>query len=195
MKKLRVCGLLLLAASLTSCDKNEAAKPAENPITTLLSEQSQALTVVGIRSTGFRESGVVFSSSVAGKLTQVGSKLPDAGIYVVTVWDFDSGQVLRQKTVEQEVPDQLTLTDTDVVPLTINKKYLISINNRSGQRSQGSFTQAFKASGGDVLPATKGTITMHASRSGSGSMVAFPTSSLSQFSSISGFPEFTFIPD
>ena len=194
MKNLWVWGLLL-AASLTSCSKNEAAKPAENPITTLLSEQSQALTVVGVRSSGFRESGVVFSSSVAGKLTQVGSKLPDAGIYVVTVWDFDSGQLLLQKTVEQEIPDKLTLTDTDVVPLTINKKYLISINNRSGQRSQGAFTQAFKASGGDVLPATKGTITMHASRSGGGSTVAFPTSSLNQFSLIAGFPEFTFIPD
>jgi hypothetical protein len=178
MKNLWVWGLLL-AASLTSCSKNEAAKPAENPITTLLSEQSQALTVVGVRSSGF----------------QVGSKLPDAGIYVVTVWDFDSGQLLLQKTVEQEIPDKLTLTDTDVVPLTINKKYLISINNRSGQRSQGAFTQAFKASGGDVLPATKGTITMHASRSGGGSTVAFPTSSLNQFSLIAGFPEFTFIPD
>lgn len=194
MKNLWVCGLLL-AASLASCGKNKAAQPAENPITTLLSEKSQALIVLTVRSNGFRESGVVFSSSVAGKLTQLGSKLPDAGIYVVTVWDFDSGQLLRQKKVEQEIPGKLTLTDTDVVPLTINKKYLISINNRSGQRSQGSFTQAFKASGGDVLPATEGTITMYASRSGDGSTVVFPTSSLSQFSQIAGFPEFTFIPD
>jgi hypothetical protein len=97
MKNLWVYGLLLLAASLTSCDKNEAAKPAENPITTLLSEQSQALKLVKLRENSFRELGVVFSSSVAGKLTQLGSKLPDAGIYLVTVWDFDSGQVLLQK--------------------------------------------------------------------------------------------------
>ena len=85
MKNLWVYGLLLLAASMTSCDKNEAAKPAENPITTLLSEQAQALKLVGLRTNSFRESGVIFSSSVAGRLTQVGSKLPDAGIYVVTV--------------------------------------------------------------------------------------------------------------
>ncbi|MDQ6481702.1 hypothetical protein [Dyadobacter sp. LHD-138] len=65
-----------------------------------MSEQSQALKVVVIQSNSFRESGVVFSSTVAGKLTQVGSKLPDAGIYVVTVWDFDNGQILLQKTVE-----------------------------------------------------------------------------------------------
>ncbi|QHV94570.1 DUF4082 domain-containing protein [Spirosoma endbachense] len=195
MKNLKVCGLLLLMASLTSCSKNETAKPAENPITTLLSEQLQALKLVGIRENSFRESGVVFSSSVAGKLTQLGSKLPDAGIYVVTVWDFDSGQVLLQKTVEQEVPDKLTLIDIAVLPLTINKKYLISINNKSGQRSQGSYTQAFKASGGNVLPATQGNITLHASRSGGGSMVAFPSSSANQFSLLTGFPEFTFIPD
>ncbi len=194
MKNLGVY-VILLAASLTSCDKNEAAKPSENPITTLLSEQSEALTVVQIRSNSFHESGVVFSSSVAGNLTQLGSKLPDAGIYVVTLWDFDSEQLLLQKTVEQEVPDKLTLTDTEVVPLTINKNYVISINNRSGQRIQGAFTQAFKASGGDILPATKGSITMHASRSGGGSTIAFPTSSLNQFSAIIGFPEFTFIPD
>lgn len=195
MKNLKVCGLLLLMASLTSCSKNEAAKPAENPITTLLSEQLQALRLVGIRGNSFRESGVVFSSSVAGKLTQLGSKLPDAGIYVVTVWDFDSGQVLLQKTVEQEIPDKLTLIDIDVLPLTINKKYLISINNKSGQRSQGSYTQAFKVSGGNVLPATQGNITLHASRSGGGSTVAFPSSSANQFSLLNGFPEFTFIPD
>lgn len=195
MKNLWACLLLLLVTTLTSCDKEEASKPVENPITTLLSEQSQALKTVIIRSNNFRESGVVFSSSVAGKITQVGSKLPDAGIYIVTVWDFDNGQILLQKTVEQEIRDKLTLTDTDLVPLTINKKYIISINNKSGQRSQGAFTQAFKASGGDVLPATKGSITMHASRSEGGGMVIFPTSSLNELSSINGFPEFTFIAD
>lgn len=186
---------LLLAASLTSCTKNEVAKPAQNPITTLLSEQSQALKLVEVRTNSFRESGVVFSSSVAGKLTQLGSELPDAGIYVATVWDFDSGQVVRQQTVEQEIANKLTLIDIDPVPLTVNKKYVISINNRSGQRPQGAFTQAFKASGGDVLPVTKGSITLHASRSGGGSTISFPSSSLNQFSLLTGFPEFTFIPD
>ncbi|GAB3997604.1 hypothetical protein GCM10028807_43060 [Spirosoma daeguense] len=195
MKNLGVCGLLLLTASLTSCSKKEAPKPAENPITTFVSEQLQTLKLVEFRENSFRESGVVFSSSVAGKLTQLGSNLPDAGFYVVTVWDFDSGKVLLQKTVEQQIPNKLTLTDTEVVPLTINKKYLISINNKSGQRGQGSFTQAFKASGGNILPATQGNITMHGSRSGGGSTVAFPTSSLNQFSLLNGFPEFTFIPD
>jgi hypothetical protein len=195
MKNLWVYGLLLLAASLTSCDKNEAAKPAENPITTLLSEQSQALKLVKLRENSFRELGVVFSSSVAGKLTQLGSKLPDAGIYLVTVWDFDSGQVLLQKTVEQEIPDQLTLIDTDAMPLAVNKKYLISINNKSPQHPQGSFTKVYKASGGDILPATKGAITMHASRWGSGHTVAFPTKDSNQFSTIYGIPEFTFIAD
>ncbi|RRB07639.1 DUF4082 domain-containing protein [Larkinella rosea] len=195
MRNLWVLGLLMLAANLTSCDKKEAVKPAQNPITTFLSEQAQTLKVVEIRGNSFRESGVVFSSSVSGKLTQVGSKLPDAGIYVVTVWDFDSGKVLLQKTVEQEIPDKLALTNTDVVPLTINKKYVISINNRSGQRSQGSYAQAFKASGSNVLPATQGNITMHAIRSGGGGTAAFPTSSANEFGLINGFPEFTFIPD
>ncbi|MCF0075006.1 hypothetical protein LZD49_31265 [Dyadobacter sp. CY261] len=187
--------ILSLAACLSGCHKNEGAKPAENPITTLLSEEAQTLKVVGYRTNSFQESGIVFSSSLAGKITQLGSKLPDAGIYVVTLWDFDSGQLLLQKTVEQEIPDSLSLASTDAVPLTIDKKYVISINNRSGSRSQGSFNQAFKASGGNVLPATKGSITMHASRSGNGNIVAFPTSSNNELSTIYGFPEFTFIPD
>ena len=194
MKNLWVYGLLLMA-SLTSCTKKEAVKPAENPITTLLSEQAQTLKLVVYRSNSFRESGVVFSSAVAGTLTQVGSKLPEAGIYVVTVWDFDSGQLLRQKTVEQEIADKLTLLDVDRLPLTINKKYVISVNNRSGQRSQGAYTQAFKASGADVLPTTKGSLTLHASRSGSGSTVSFPSSSVSQFILLTGFADFTFIAD
>lgn len=194
MKNLWMCGLLL-AVGLTGCEKNEAVKPAENPITTLLSEESQALKIVAYRTNSFRESGVLFSSSVAGKITQVGSKLPDAGIYVVTVWDFNNGQILLQKTVEQEVPDKLSLTDTDLVPLTIEKQYVISVNNRSGSRGEGSVAFAFKASGGDVFPTSKGNITMHASRSGNGNTVAFPASSNNQFSTIYGFPEFTFIPD
>lgn len=187
--------VLLLAAFLTSCEKNEAVIPAENPITTLLSEGAQALKTIVYRTNGFRESGVVFSSSLAGKLTQVGSKLPDAGFYVVTVWDFDNGQILLQKTVEQEVPDKLSLTGTDPLPLTIDKKYVISINNRSGSRSEGSVSLAFKVSGGNVFPATKGSITLHASRSGNGNTVAFPASSQNEFSTIYGFPEFTFSPD
>jgi hypothetical protein len=194
MKNLWLC-VLPLAACLTGCDKNETAKPAENPITTLLSEESQALKVIGVRGNSFQESGVIFSTSLPGKLTQLGSKLPDAGIYLVTVWDFDTRQILLQKTVEQEVPGTLTLTDTDKLPLTIHKKYLISINNKSGSRSLGSVNHAFKVSGGDVLPATKGAITMHASRFRYGNTVAFPTSSNNEFSNIYGFPEFTFIPD
>lgn len=146
MKNLWVC-VLLLAASLMGCEKNETAKPAENPITTLLSEQSQALKLIRIRENSFQESGVVFSSSLAGKITHLGSKLPDAGIYVVTVWDFDNGQILLQKKVEQEIPDSLSLTDTEAFPLMIGKKYVVSINNRSGSRSLGLSPMLLKPAG------------------------------------------------
>jgi hypothetical protein len=194
MKNLVIAVCLLLFAAVTACDKKEA-KPAENPITTLLTEEAQTLKTIVVRENSFREMGVVFSSSAKGNITQLGSKLPDAGIYIVTLWDFDSKKVLLQKTIEQEIPDKLELVDTEVVQLEINKKYLISINNRSGQRPQGPFTQVYKASGGDVLPATRGNITMHGSRTGSGSTVTFPTSSGNQYSIIYGFPEFTFVPD
>lgn len=63
MKNIWVRGMLLFATSLTGCDNNEAAKPAENQITTLLSEESGALKIVEFRSNG-----------VAGKLTQLGSR-------------------------------------------------------------------------------------------------------------------------
>lgn len=195
MKNILVYGLFLFTTGLIGCDKNEPAKPAENPVTTLLSEESGALKVMDFRESSFQESGIIFSSSVAGKLTQLGSKLPDAGIYVVTVWDFDSGQVVIQKTVEQEIPNKLSLIDTDVVPLTIHKKYLVSINNKTGQRSIGSYSISFKASGGDILPTTKGSITLHASRTVGGAVSTFPTSNRSELSTIYGVPEFTFIPD
>ncbi len=81
-----------------------------------------------------------------------------------------------------------------LMPLTIDKKYLISINNRSGQRSQGPFTLA-KASGADVLPATKGNVTMHASRSGDGNTIAFPTSLLSSVRPQCRFPRIYIYPD
>lgn len=42
MKNILVYGLFLFATGLVGCDKNESAKPAENPVTTLLSEEPGA---------------------------------------------------------------------------------------------------------------------------------------------------------
>jgi Domain of unknown function (DUF4082) len=193
MKNTLIVGLLLLgAASLTGCSKStDTAKPAENPITTFLS--STTAVTSGTR-LGLYELGIVFNSSVAGKLTQVGSKMPDPGSYRIIVWDNDTKAVLRQKTVEQTAPDNLTLESIESLPLTANKNYVISINSQSGGVTK-KYAYASKKGGGDFMPFVKGNILILNSMYSSVSTATFPNAAANVKYEFYGYPEFTFIPD
>jgi Domain of unknown function (DUF4082) len=195
MKNTLIVGLLLLVvASLSSCGtkSTDTARPAENPITTFLSSTSAV--VSGIRSSGPWELGLVFSPSVAGKLTQVGSKMPEPGTYRIIVWDNDTKAVLRQKTVEQTAPDKLTLESIESLPLTANKNYVISINSQSGGTNK-KYAYASKTGGGDFMPFSKGSVLILNSTYSAVSTATFPSQSGSVKSEFYGFADLTFIPD
>lgn len=193
MNKITLCGLLLLgAASLTNCKKAEDAKPTENTVTNFMSAENTVSS--GVRTSGPWELGIVFSTSVAGKITQVGSKMPEPGTYRVIVWDFDTKQVLRQKSIEQTAPDKLTLDGVESLALTPNKKYVISINSQSAGTNK-KYGYAYKTGGGEFMPFTKGSILVYNACYKNIATASFPDATTNVKYEFYGYPEFTFIAD
>lgn len=182
---------LFAAAGLAACSKSDG-NPAENSITQFLASESTLTT--GTRSSGPWELGVVFSASVNGKLTQLGSKMPEPGSYRLIVWDFDSKALLRQKTVEQTSPDQLTLANVDALELTANKKYIVSINSQSGGVNK-KYAYAYKTGGGEFMPFTKGSILVHNACYSGVATPTYPNSTTNVKYELYGLPEFTFVAE
>ncbi|NID10689.1 DUF4082 domain-containing protein [Fibrivirga algicola] len=191
MKKTLIVGLMMSVATLTGCSKKDTVKPGENSVTAFITENTLT---PGTRTSGPWELGIVFSASVAGKITEVGSKMPEPGSYRVIVWDFDTKQVLRQKTIEQTSPDKLTLNGIDALALTANKKYVISVNNQSdGVNKKYAFTA--KTGGADFMPFTKGSILVYNSCYRNTATPLFPDVVSNVKYELYGYPEFTFVPD
>ncbi len=193
MKKLLI-PFLFLGLLLNACKKDDAVavKPSENPLTTFLSGSSTVVT--GTRTSGPWELGLVFSSSVEGKITQIGSKMPDPGSYRIIIWDNDTKAVLRQKTVEQSAPLTLTLENIEALSLTANKNYVISINSQSGGVNK-KYGVASKTGGGDFMPFSKGSILVLNSCYSAVSTATFPSGAPNIKSEFYGFADFTFIPN
>ena len=45
--------------------------------------------------------GYLFTSDVSGKVTKLGIKLPEPGIYKVSIWDVESRSIILQTTIHQ----------------------------------------------------------------------------------------------
>jgi hypothetical protein len=131
MKNSFILLTLFASLSLVGCKKNdENVSPIESPVTTLLKDT--ATVKMGQRSSGPWELGLVFSASVPGKISQIGSRMPQPGSYRILIWDFDTRVLLRQKTVEQSTPGAITMANLDeALPVLADKKYVISINTQS----------------------------------------------------------------
>lgn len=193
MKAISISLICLLSfAGLTACKKSDATKPVENTITSFITSET-ALTA-GTRASGPWELGLVFSASVAGKITQVGAKMPEPGTYRVIIWDFDSKQLLRQKTIEQTSPDKLTLDGIDALALTANKKYVISINSQSAGTNK-KYGFVYKTNSAEFMPFTKGSILVYNACYSGVATATFPNTTPNVKYEMYGFPEFTFIPD
>lgn len=194
MKSIALCGLLMAGLlSLTSCQKKEdAAKPAETPITSFMTSETSVTT--GTRTSGPWELGIVMSASTAGKITQVGSRMPDPGNYRIIIWDNDTKQILRQKTISQTAPATLTLGDVESLSVAANKKLLISINSQADGVVK-KYGYAYKTGGTEFLPFTKGNILVYNACYTSTATATFPNQTINVKYEMYGFPELTFIAD
>ena len=191
-KALPLSLVLFLFLASTSCKKTADANPEETPLTSLV--KGDATLASGVRTSGPYELGIVFSSSVAGKITKIGSKMPEPGSYRVIIWDNDTKAVLRQKTIEQSSPDVLTMESIDALTVPINKKFLISINSQSGGTNK-KYTYYYKTGGGDFLPANKGSILVLNSCYQAVATATFPSATPNVKSEFYGYPEFAFVAD
>ncbi len=120
--------------------------------------------------------------------------MPEPGTYRIIVWDFDTKQLLRQKTVEQTTPDKLTLEGVESLSLAANKKYVISINSQSAGVNK-KYTYAYKTGGADFMPFTKGSILVYNACYRNTATPLFPDTAPNIKSELYGYPEFTFTPD
>ncbi|MBO0935907.1 DUF4082 domain-containing protein [Fibrella sp. HMF5335] len=182
--------LLLLLAS-TSCKKGGDAKPEETPLSSFV--KGDASLAITTRTSGPWELGVVFSSSATGKITKVGSKMPEPGSYRIIIWDFTTKTVLRQKTIEQSSPDALTMEGIDALTIEKSKKYLISINSQSGGVNK-KYTTINRTSG-TLFPANTGSILLQNACYKSTATAIFPDGVTNVTSELYGYPEFAFVAD
>lgn len=194
MKAIVFAGLLMAGIlNLTSCQKNgETARPAESPITSFITSETTITT--STRTSGPWELGIVLSASTAGKITQVGSRMPDPGNYRIIIWDNDTKQILRQKTISQTAPNTLTMGDIESLAVAANKKLLISINSQADGVSK-KYGYAYKAGGAEFLPFTKGSILVYNACYRQTSTATFPDQTMNVKYELYGFPELTFIAD
>jgi hypothetical protein len=194
MKKLLI-PFFLLVVLINSCKKDEtttpAAKPNENPVSSLVSETGWTLTS---RSNSQYELGYVFSSTAAGKITQLGVQMGEPGTYTVSVWDATSKALLRQKTVEQSSPNKFSLSTVDDLAIEKDKKYLISVNNTSiGVKK--AYNVLGKTSATTIFPISKGSIIIQKSVYSISTVAVFPTVDYSDSNAFYGFADMTFVPN
>lgn len=194
MKKLTnvlLAACLLLAGS---CKNKEKTNPAERNITSYIYENDQL--TVAFRSIGPWELGLRFSLDKPGKITELGSRMPDPGEYRVSIWDVETKSLLRQKKVEQTAPDQLEMAAIVPLEVTPEKFYVISISSagNAGEAKRYHYARSNGASA-NFLPATQGSVTLVSSLYMSTSESKYPEGVIDIRNEVYGFPEFTFIPD
>lgn len=194
--------LLLLCVALMgialSCKKDKTQDPKPDEKEGTITKYIEATTELEelMRTSGPWELGVQISSSTKGKVTKLGCKMPQIGKYIVTVWDADTKEKLRQTEINQTADGSLVLQD--ITPLAVNagKKYVVSVNSKDLISSaHKSYYYAANTSRTSWMPVTAKTVTLHSAQySFSGSPV-FPEDAINVYDELYGFPEFTFVPD
>lgn len=193
MKPLLALTTFFCFVVLLGCKDDNKTQPIENPISSILKDTVNLKQ--GIRASGPWELGIVFSVGKSGKITQVGSRMPDPGSYRLLIWDFDSKVLLRQKTVEQSAPGSPVLSNLEEqLPLIPDKKYVISINSHSsGQNKRYYF--AYKEDFSDLLPIAKDNVLIHHAMYSPVATATFPNGINDVKEEFYGMPEFSFIAD
>lgn len=185
--------VFLLVLLTNACKKDEttkpAAKPSESPMAKIL--ENKTWTEV-VRPAVSWELGYSFSTTSKGKITQVGCRMPEPGIYTVSIWNETTKALLRQKAVEQTSPDKFTLASIDELTAEKDTKYIITLNTVSGVKARTYYR--ITNTNATIFPITIGSIVIQKSLYGSSTTPTYP-SSAPELGQMYGYPDFTFIPD
>lgn len=182
----------MLAMVAAGCKKKDKVKPVESGISPFLTEVEGLRS--GSRNTGPWELGAGFSVEKTGNITQLGVRLRDPGRYRVSLWDYETHSLLRQKIVEQTAPETFAYEDIEPLRVEPEKWFTISVNTQVDETNRYYFWYAPEA-GGNLLPKTVGKVTIHESMYNSTAQSRYPGDNSGIKNEMYGLPDFKFKPD
>lgn len=196
MKQLIVILPVFLCVAL-SCKKSNDDKQdsvnVETPLKTSVENRVPADTIYSAPSTS-ANFGSKFHSTTAGNIIKLGCRMPEAGTYTVTLWDFDFESKILETNVNITNTNEFSYAVITPYSITPNKAYVISVNNVSGGVPKNYF-QLYKlpVSALNIYPFTVGNIVIEEPLFKSGSVPVFPDqNNSSDFPFIRGVADFTF---
>ncbi|MBS1511923.1 MAG: DUF4082 domain-containing protein [Bacteroidetes bacterium] len=133
------------------------------------------------------ELGYVFQSSKKGQVTQLAVRMPRDGIqtgpeliYTVSLWDYDSQQLLAQTNITTVDIRYTAKTLDNPVPIAANKKYVVSVFIKPVNKTQTSWSYysmllpGANNSAANFIPFTQGSLTLLNTQTGLTNVAAFP---------------------
>jgi hypothetical protein len=168
--------------------KKEQAHPEEQALGSFLADSTTRI----VRGNYNKfEIGYRFYASRKGKITKLGTRLPDPGTYSVSLWDYDTQLLLMQQTVEQTGAGVLKLENIPPVAVQSNRKYVVSVYYDATPRPAYVITNQDFTSG--LLPFTKGSLTVVNAQFRNAERSMFPNTVNNI--GIFGYPEVVFVAD
>lgn len=180
--------ILFIAFSISGCKKDTTTTFSEQPFSALfaddvLSDISKNDTFIN---DSYYEFGFEFEVTKNGKITQLGTKNPDAGNIRVSIWDLTDTSVIAQSSISAVAHTPKFLTLPTAVSLTTGKKYAITMLSNDyywRERTAGAIY---------TYPITKGNIkiTKYGYRFGNNTPALYPVTFPNYY--IAGIADFTY---
>lgn len=172
--------------------KSKSVLKSAEVFSNFLAGNTMNVTVTANPNHNIYEFGLRFVVTRKGRMVKVGSRLPKAGIYRISVWDIATKTVIAQQYVYQLTDNVQSWADIPALALTANKEYFISIISDN-------WNEAYPKVGSIITyPITKGNLKVLAFGTTIQPMITsapkYPNIE-DNTHSIPGFVDFGFMPD
>lgn len=172
--------------------KSKSVLKSAEVFSNFLADNTTNISVTANPTHNIFEYGLRFVVTKKGRMVKVGSRLPKAGIYRISVWDVATKTVISQQYVYQMIDNMQAWADIPALALTANKEYFISIISDN-------WNEAYPKVGPTITyPIIKGSLKVLAFGTTIQSMITsaakYPNIEDNKHS-IPGFVDFGFMPD
>lgn len=178
MKKLLVISIAILLTG-GACNKDEE-KAKETVTETPLKTSIESKGIVDVTVTngiGAYIFGSKFYTSVDGKITKLGCRMPEMSDYIVTLWDFATKTSLAQAIVTTTNPDSFSYASISPVTIKESTRYVVSVFAINAAGIPKKYYHFYKAPTAinSIYPYTYGKVTIEVGLArSSGSAVVMP---------------------
>lgn len=188
---------LILALLFAFSCKSDDPTPSVDVLSTFLKEKADLQINTRVNDITW-ELGTVISSSKTGTVTHLGTNMPSAGKYYVSLWDHDTKSQLAAVQIDQGL--ELTMRSITPVKIEAGKKYVLSIlarNLNTGNRTGYKVITSNEGSSARILPFTHDFLTYHEAcyTQNSISQPLFPGVVTGVLNEMYGLPDFRFQAD